>query len=65
MGAELDRVDKAAQEWHKDNHGAREGSGFSDCFCCCTLCDPDWKPAVPNPHWHVWVEAVGRSMRDF
>lgn len=45
-----------AQTWHDANHGCCEENGYSTCFCCCTLCDPDWFPATPNPYF---AEATG------
>lgn len=49
MTAVADRL--RAQRWHDTHHGSCEGGGYSSCWCCCTLCDPDWVPARPNPFW--------------
>lgn len=53
----MNSPDERAQQWHDEEHGSCEEGGFSFCYCCCTLCDPNYDLAFPNPYW--WP--VGRD----
>jgi hypothetical protein len=41
---------QAATDWHLQQHGV-QGPDWSECFCCCTTCNPSWSPEAANPYW--------------
>lgn len=64
----MNTVQLRAQQWHDTDHGSSEEGGYSSCWCCCIICDPDWGhidkhtgTARPNP---FFVEAAGGSQAD-
>ncbi len=49
-----------AQTWHDTDHGSCEAGSYSSCWCCCTICDPDWGhldahsgTPRPNPYFEA------------
>ncbi len=64
-GAVVTTAHARAQQWHDTDHGSCDESLYSDCWCCCIICDPDWGHkdphtgmARPNP---FYAEATGRA----
>ncbi len=40
-----------AQRYHDTDHGSCEDGGYSACWCCCMICDPDWGHGRPSPYY--------------
>jgi hypothetical protein len=51
---------REAADWHLKNHGVR-GPAWAECWCCCTLCDPDYGLEKSNPHWMAAVATLPKS----
>lgn len=57
-------AEERAQTWHDTDHGSCEEGSYSSCWCCCTVCDPDWGHDRPNPFYAEAAEQLAVAIKD-
>jgi hypothetical protein len=43
--------EQLAQLWHDEHCDRDDARNVSECWCCCTTCDPDWGGI--NPYFEI------------